>query len=145
MNKMHFIVAVEYILQIVKLIVACPCFFFSQRNTPASFHRDSILPSETTLIGIYSGDALEESLHHQPPAERPESTTSPRRHDYDEVSETTDQWDRINPPVTGLNLGSNVRAQDKRPVSRQDTARERRVSMETVPTEVWLRPARRIP
>lgn len=35
------------------------------------------------LLGIYSGDALEESLHHQPPAERPESTTSPRRHDYD--------------------------------------------------------------
>ncbi|XP_077951974.1 centrosome and spindle pole-associated protein 1 isoform X4 [Gasterosteus aculeatus] len=117
---------------------------YPSRNTPAYFHRDSILPSETTLIGIYSGDALEESLHHQPPAERPESTTSPRRHDYD-VSETTDQWDRINPPVTGLHLGSNVRAQDKRPVSTKDTARERRVSMETVATEAWLRPARRIP
>lgn len=34
MNKMHFIVAVEYSLQIVKLIVARPCFFFlSEEHT----------------------------------------------------------------------------------------------------------------
>ncbi|KAL6097884.1 cspp1 [Pungitius sinensis] len=113
------------------------------RNTPGRYiHRDSTMPPETTLIGVYSGDAREGLPHHhrRPPAERPESTASPRRPDYDEVSETTAQWDRIKQPVTGRHLGSNVRAHDKRPITREDTARERRVSMETVATEARLRP-----
>ncbi|XP_074478579.1 centrosome and spindle pole-associated protein 1 isoform X2 [Sebastes fasciatus] len=145
------------------------------RNKPAGFiHRDSVLPSETAFVDVYSdGGACEEQVLHrrrrQPSAERQETTAPRRRHDYDEVAVSMDQEDRNIQPdaqsvqsVTSLNLESKDGAHNQQRITRQDTsdhnarseglsgdemdvlslrsALERRVSMETVATEAWLRP-----
>lgn len=105
----------------------------------------------------------------QPSAERQERTAPRRRRDYDEVAVCMDQTGgNIQPDAqslesaTSLNLESKVRANNQHRISRQDTsdqhgrseglsgdevdvlslrsALERRVSMETVATDAWLRP-----
>ncbi|XP_039983478.1 centrosome and spindle pole-associated protein 1 [Xiphias gladius] len=57
-------------------------------NKPGRFiHRDSMLPSQTAFIDVYSGDAFEERVHQQrspeASAEDRERTAPRRRHDYD--------------------------------------------------------------
>ncbi|KAM6908109.1 centrosome and spindle pole-associated protein 1 [Lycodopsis pacificus] len=146
------------------------------RNKPGCYtQRDSILPSETAFIGVYSGDAREGHLHQQrhrqPSAERHERTTSRRRRDYDDGAASIDQGERDNRPdahqslqsVTSLHLESKFSAHNQHRSRRQNTgdqdgrsegpsgdevdvlslrsALERRVSMDTVATEAWLRPA----
>lgn len=143
-----------------------PLSHHHSRNKPGrSTHRDSTLPSEAAFIDVYSGDASGGPVHQQrrrqPSAERHERTTSRRRHDYD--------WDRSNQPdaqsvqsETSPHLESNVRDHNQHRLTRRDpgdqngrsegpsedevdvsslrSALERRVSMETVATEAWLRP-----
>ncbi|XP_033495349.1 centrosome and spindle pole-associated protein 1 [Epinephelus lanceolatus] len=147
---------------------------YHSKNKPVRhIHRDSILPSETSFIDVYSGDVCEERVHQQrprqPSAERQERTAPRRRRDYDEVAVCMDQTGgNIQPDAqslesaTSLNLESKVRANNQHRISRQDTsdqhgrseglsgdevdvlslrsALERRVSMETVATDAWLRP-----
>ncbi|XP_029979795.1 centrosome and spindle pole-associated protein 1 [Sphaeramia orbicularis] len=136
-------------------------------------HRDSILPSETAFIGVYSGDAgedfIDQQRSHQPLAEPRERTAQRRRHIYDEVPVSVDQIERdIQPdtkslqPHTNLNLEAEVRHRQRRDSGTADhrrtsegqcddevdvlslrstpSALERRVSVETVATEPWLRP-----
>ncbi|XP_042366848.1 centrosome and spindle pole-associated protein 1 [Plectropomus leopardus] len=150
-----------------------PSHYHSQNKPGHLIHRDSILPSETAFIDVYSGDACEEWVHRQrprqPSAERQERTAPLRRRDYDEVAECMDRRDRniqrdaqSVQSATSLNLESKVRGHNHHRITRQDTADpsdrsegpsgdevdvlslhsalERRVSMETVATEAWLRP-----
>ncbi|XP_044031547.1 centrosome and spindle pole-associated protein 1 isoform X2 [Siniperca chuatsi] len=148
---------------------------YRSRNKPGCYiHRDSILPSETAFIDVYSGDACEEQVHQQrppqPSAEHRERTAPRRRHDYD-MAVSRDQRDRnIQPDAqslqsgTSLNTESKVRAHNQHRITQQDTgtsdhnsrseglsgdeadvlslrsALERRVSVETVATDPWLRP-----
>ncbi|XP_035509088.1 centrosome and spindle pole-associated protein 1 [Morone saxatilis] len=145
----------------------------SVRNKPG-WYGGSILPSETSFIDLYGGDACEERVHQQrppqPSAEHRERTAPRRRHDYDEVAACMDQRDRDIQPdaqslqsVTSLNVESKVRGHNEHRSTRRDShtgdhsrsqglpgddvdvlslrsALERRVSVETVATEPWLRP-----
>ncbi|XP_041670613.1 centrosome and spindle pole-associated protein 1 [Cheilinus undulatus] len=137
---------------------------------PRNKHRyldrgDSVLPSQSTFIDVYSEDAGEEQVHQQrqlqPSADNRERMATQRRRDYDKVAESRDQRDR----QSVLKLESEVRAHHHQPhVQREDThtgdhtarseglsadgtdalslrsALERRVSVDTVATEPWLRP-----
>ncbi|XP_068438170.1 centrosome and spindle pole-associated protein 1 isoform X4 [Clinocottus analis] len=112
---------------------------------------------------------VQQRRHRQPSAEQHERTTSRRRHDCDEEAVSMDQWDSNNQPdaqslqsVTSSHLESKVRDHNQHRITREDpgdhndrserpssdevdvsslrSALERRVSMETVATEAWLRP-----
>ncbi|XP_032360326.1 centrosome and spindle pole-associated protein 1 isoform X2 [Etheostoma spectabile] len=107
-----------------------PSHYHSGKKPGRYIPRDSILPSETTFIDVYSGKACEEGIHQQrrrqPSAERQERTAPRKRHDYDEVS--MDQRDRnIQPDAqslaspTSLNLDSKVRAHNQHRITREDT------------------------
>ncbi|XP_078137408.1 centrosome and spindle pole-associated protein 1 [Sander vitreus] len=106
---------------------------YHSRKKPGRYNpRDSILPSETAFIDVYSGKACEEEIHQQirrqPSAERQERTAPRRRHDYDEVTVSMDQRDHnIQPDAqplqspTSLNLDSKVRAHNQQRITREDT------------------------
>ncbi|XP_071341370.1 centrosome and spindle pole-associated protein 1 [Trachinotus anak] len=151
---------------------------YHPRNKPGRFiHRDSILPSETAFIDVYSGDACEERVQQRSPqpsaplapsAQHQERTAPRRRHDYDiSVNRREDANDpdpRSLQSSTSLNDEAKVRTHNQRCISKQDShagehnskperlsgdevdvsslhsALERRVSVETVATEPWLRP-----
>ncbi|XP_034415606.1 centrosome and spindle pole associated protein 1 [Cyclopterus lumpus] len=139
-----------------------PLSHHQSRNKPGrSIHAESTLPSEASFIDVYSGEGPVHQQRRRQPSERHERTTSGRRHDYD--------WDRNNQPgaqsvqsVTSLHLECKVRDHNQHRITRRDpgdyscrsegpsvdevnvsllrSALERRVSMETVATEAWLRP-----
>ncbi|XP_059182691.1 centrosome and spindle pole-associated protein 1 isoform X2 [Centropristis striata] len=147
---------------------------YHPRNKPGRYiHRDSVLPSETAFIDVYSGDAREERLHQQttrqPSAGHQERTAPRRRRDYDEAPVSINQRDHNIQPedqslqsATSLNLESKVSANNQHRITRHSSgdhngrsegppgdevdglslrsALERRVSMDTVATEAWLRP-----
>ncbi|KAE8279907.1 Centrosome and spindle pole associated protein 1 [Larimichthys crocea] len=142
---------------------------YRSRNKHGRYiHRDSVLPSETAFIDVYSGDPCEEQVHQQRPsqhsAQHRERTAPRRRHDYDEVALCMDQSHNNQPDGQSSNFESKVRARNQNRIIRQDTctsdhnstserlhgdevdalslrsALERRVSVETVATEPWLRP-----
>ncbi|XP_075937023.1 centrosome and spindle pole-associated protein 1 isoform X2 [Anarhichas minor] len=113
---------------------------------------------------------VHQQRHRRPSAERHERTTSRRRRDYDDGAVSIDQGERNNQPdahqslqsVTSLHLESKFSAHNQHRIRRQNTgdhdgrseapsgdevdvlslrsALERRVSMDTVATEAWLRP-----
>ncbi|XP_062297968.1 centrosome and spindle pole-associated protein 1 [Scomber scombrus] len=131
------------------------------RNKPGHrVHRDSILPSETAFIDVYSGDPSGDMVHQQrslqPSPEHQKRTARRRRHDYDPAQSLQSE--------TSLNLGSEVRPRnqqhrvthgsctgdhgsrseglsgDEHDVLSLRSAPGRSVSVETVATEAWLRP-----
>ncbi|XP_067434660.1 centrosome and spindle pole associated protein 1 isoform X1 [Thunnus thynnus] len=137
------------------------------RNRPGHrIHRDSILPSETTFIDVYSGDPSRDLVHQQrslqPSPAHQERTALQRRHDYDRERDI--QPAQSPQSATSLNLESEVRARNQQHSTRHDSciddhkgrseglsgdevdvlslrsALGRRVSVETVATEAWLRP-----
>ncbi|KAI3355250.1 hypothetical protein L3Q82_018103 [Scortum barcoo] len=143
---------------------------YPSRNKPGRYiHRDSILPSDTAFIDFYGGDACEEPVHQQRPpqplAEHRERTAPRRRHD-DEAAVSINQRNReIQPDAQSLqSVQSKIRNHNQQHITRQDprigeansrseglsgdeedvlslrSALERRVSVETVATEPWLRP-----
>uniref|UniRef100_A0A3B4UNE3 Centrosome and spindle pole associated protein 1 n=1 Tax=Seriola dumerili TaxID=41447 RepID=A0A3B4UNE3_SERDU len=146
---------------------------YNPRNKPGHFiHRDSMLPSETAFIDVYSGDACEERVDQQrspqPSAQHRERTAPRRRHDddisVDQREHETQTYAQSLPSSTSLNDEAKVRTHNQRRITRQDShtgehnskserlsgderdvsslhsALERRVSVETVATEPWLRP-----
>ncbi|XP_070784596.1 centrosome and spindle pole-associated protein 1 [Enoplosus armatus] len=150
-----------------------PLGYYHSRNKPGRhIHRDSILPSETAFMDVYSGDACEERVHQQRPPQpsegHTERTAPRRRYDCDVAVPRDQRGPKIQPDaqslqsVTRLNLESRVRAHNQHRITRQDTgqhnsrseglpgdeedvlslrsALERRISVETVATEPWLRP-----
>ncbi|CAK6972358.1 centrosome and spindle pole-associated protein 1 [Scomber scombrus] len=80
------------------------------RNKPGHrVHRDSILPSETAFIDVYSGDPSGDMVHQQrslqPSPEHQKRTARRRRHDYDPAQSLQSE--------TSLNLGSEVRPRNQ--------------------------------
>ncbi|XP_023131916.3 centrosome and spindle pole-associated protein 1 [Amphiprion ocellaris] len=143
------------------------------RRKPGSFvHRDSVLPSQSAFMDVYSGDARDHQRSSQPSAEHRDRTAPRGRHNCDQVGDSIDQRehdnqsdDRSLQSGTSLNLRSKVRDHNHHRIIRRDTctgdhnnsrtevlspdeedvlslrsALGRRVSVETVATEPWLRP-----
>ncbi|XP_030253670.1 centrosome and spindle pole-associated protein 1 isoform X2 [Sparus aurata] len=135
---------------------------YHPRNKPGHFiHRDSNLPSETAFIDFYSVDGCEERVDEQrrlqASAEHRERTAPRRRHDEGVVS--INQKNHSNQADSqSLRSESKVpqRKHNQQRIERQDSgdhssrsevdvsslcsALERRVSVDTVATDPWLRP-----
>ncbi|XP_013123796.1 centrosome and spindle pole-associated protein 1 isoform X1 [Oreochromis niloticus] len=126
--------------------------YYPIKNPGRATHRNPILPSESSFID-YSGEAREQRSP-QPSAEHQERTVPRRRLNYDEVA---DKGGDNLPAVPSLNN------QNKRHITRPDShsgdhsikdwlpgdeadvsslgsAMGRRISVDTVATELWLRP-----
>ncbi|XP_065804861.1 centrosome and spindle pole-associated protein 1 isoform X1 [Labrus bergylta] len=109
---------------------------FHARNKPGRFiHRDSILPSQSAFIDVYSGDASDDQVHQQ--RQQREGTATRRRHDYDETTESLDQRERLAGDHT---TRSEWLSGDEADVLSLRSALERGESVATVATEPWLRP-----
>nr|XP_020455583.1 centrosome and spindle pole-associated protein 1 isoform X2 [Monopterus albus] len=102
------------------------------RNKPGRFiHSDTLLPSDTAFIDLYSGDPSEERVTHQrppqPPAEPQERTAPWRRHDYDGVAVSKNQEEpeaqslQSSAVETELNGEAKVRAHNLQHIRRQDS------------------------
>ncbi|XP_036934487.1 centrosome and spindle pole-associated protein 1 isoform X2 [Acanthopagrus latus] len=108
------------------------------RNKPGHYiHRDSNLPSETAFIDFYSGDGCEERIDEQrrlqASAEHRERTAPWRRHDEGVVSINHQQGN-------GRQDSGDHSSRSEVDVSSLCSALERRVSVDTVATDPWLRP-----
>ncbi|XP_034562108.1 centrosome and spindle pole-associated protein 1 isoform X2 [Notolabrus celidotus] len=138
---------------------------YKPRNKPGHlFHRDDALPSQSAFIDVYSGDASEEQVHQQrrqPSAESRERTAARRRRDFDvpksmdEAADSVDQRGHQASQGTDRKLRSKGRLHDQHQTPHGHTeepsgdeadvlslrsALGRRVSVDTVATEPWLRP-----
>ncbi|XP_022062182.2 centrosome and spindle pole associated protein 1 isoform X2 [Acanthochromis polyacanthus] len=139
---------------------------YDPRRKPGSFiQRDSVLPSQSAFMDVYSGDACDHQRSSQSSAEHRERTAPRGRHNRD-VGDSIDQREHDNQSEDRslqsdmtLNLRSEVRDHNHHHTIRGDTsgrterlspdevdvlslrsALGRRVSVETVATEPWLRP-----
>ncbi|KAM6971588.1 centrosome and spindle pole-associated protein 1 [Tautogolabrus adspersus] len=109
---------------------------YDPRNKPGRYiHRDSILPSQSAFIDVYSGDESEDPVHQQ--RQQRERTATRQRHDYDETTESLDQRECLAGYHTTRSEGLSG---DEADVLSLRSALERGESVETVATEPWLRP-----
>ncbi|XP_047185940.1 centrosome and spindle pole-associated protein 1 isoform X2 [Scophthalmus maximus] len=139
--------------------------YLSRKKPGRLVRRNSMLPSENAFIDVYSGEDVPQRRPPQPSAERQGRTPPRRRHDCD-ISANQRERD-IQPdarPVKSSSGEPEVGGHDQHSPGRRvsytgehdckserlsddevdvlslRSALERRVSMETIATEAWLRP-----
>ncbi|KAM9839695.1 centrosome and spindle pole-associated protein 1 [Aulostomus maculatus] len=121
-----------------------PCYHPPPRdNMRGHIHRDSILPSENAFFDVYSGDPPGEAVYRQ---RSPQTSAGHQDQRGGEAATTPNCESGERSIMRCESLSGDLRCRSEGPsVDEVDvlslrSALERRVSLETIATEAWLRP-----